>query len=143
MNDNYPILSKYKNLYFDKKKEIEHHYKKIISGYKNRYELAIRLIETEFSKNNLPDEIVIFGAGKIGQAFYKKIKEHCKVECFVETEPNFFEYNNVKILSLDELNKTKCKNFVITPIYNFKKIKKELKKRDQSINTISINDILI
>lgn len=68
-----------KNIIFNLNQEIN--YLKIV---KKRYDTLNKVINWDMAKCQLPPEIVIYGAGNVGKALYRKIKNKCRVKCFVD-----------------------------------------------------------
>lgn len=76
---NYDAVSIMRNGLFEQKKvEIQY------SILQMRYNLLVRLSKFDFTSILFPGEIIIYGAGNIGQIFYQHVKDICKVECFVD-----------------------------------------------------------
>jgi len=142
LHANYPIERKLCNQDFIQNKLIEF-YKNKISEYENRYNQAINLLNTDFDKDTLPQKVIIYGAGKLGRALHKKIKDFCEVECFVETNPTQKYCDGKKIYSLQDIPHISCKNYIITPTQHFNSIAREITKRTKNnICLISLDDIL-
>lgn len=71
--------------------------KEIVGGFLVPYEII-----------PVTSRIVLYGAGRVGRAFYSQLKdsEFCKIEAWVDK--NFWKYQSMGVISIDEL---KGKNF--------------------------------
>ena len=130
------------NLTWDREKEIEKQCCRKNITLKYRYNLAIKLLNNDLNFSVLPLNIVIYGAGNIGKAFFNKIKGRCFIECFIDANPIESEYKGIPIISLDRMNEVSCNNFIITPSYDIDNIKRWFMLHYQKANLISIEELL-
>ena len=108
-----------------------------------RYNLALKLLDSALDASLIPNDIVIYGVGQIGRAFFNKCRKICSIECFLDQNPNISEYSGIPILTLDRIDEITCENFIITPIYDIGDIKKQLLKIRPNVNIISLETLFI
>ncbi len=135
--ENYAGAKLMKNLMFDYKKEEPR-----INLFERRYKTLTKLLIHEFTKDTFSDEVIIYGAGVIGMELYKRIKECTKVKCFVDKKKAGETFDNVEIISVDELQRECGIQIIVSATYDLENIKSKLygKYRDEDI--ISLDDIL-
>lgn len=87
--------------------------KEIIGGFAVPYEII-----------PVASRIVLYGAGRVGRAFYSQLKdsEFCKIEAWVDK--NFLKYQNMGVVSIDEL-KNKEFDYILIAALN-EKLKAEM-----------------
>lgn len=107
-----------------------------------RYKLLTKICEYVYCNCPLPEEIVIYGAGKTGQIFYRNINDKCRVSCFIDQKEAGKEFSQIPILRIDGLDKNKAWNIVVTATYDFNKIKDDLKRYYESAQIISLDELL-
>lgn len=107
----------------------------------SRYNIAMKLLNNDLNLSLIPQNIVIYGAGNIGKAFFNKCKNICTIECFIDQNSNKDRYKGIPVLSLNRINKISCENYVITPVYDFDNIKNWFSKNRPNANLISINSL--
>lgn len=133
--DNFDAKKRYKNMVFDLQKEnrrIEY-----------RYWMITKIEEIDFNKIKIPKEIIIYGAGTIGKAFYHKIKKICKVLFFMDGKPKEVCYDGIPVVQRNEMNnKYSDITIVITPCYEYQEIKDGLLDIYGELNIISLIDWL-
>lgn len=140
LKKNIAVSSVVSNLEWDRKLE----FKKIGKEFeilKYRYNIAINLLNNDVNRSLIPKNIVIYGAGNIGKAFFNRISEICNVECFIDVNPNENEYKEIPILPLGRIDEIVCDNFVVTPSYDMANIENWFTENYRKVNLISI-DIL-
>lgn len=77
-----------------------------------------------------PDSpITIYGCGKIGKVFYRRIQPYCQVEQFIDRNPLMKDFLGVPMVSIDDANLDKESFIIVVPSYDFEWIFKNLKKR--------------
>ncbi len=146
-SENFSAEKMLENLKFDGyKNNIEHRYKILVHKWgalSHKYETLSTLLNYDFSENVFADEIIIYGAGVIGTELYKRIKNYVKVKCFVDKLNAGGEIENVKIVSIDDLQYERDVKIIVSVTYDFENIKKELCNKYNSEDIISLDDILI
>ena len=127
-----------KNLFFSQEK-----YLKRESGIKSRYALAVKLLQCKNEKlKKIPKDIVIYGGGAIGKAFFEKCKPYCHVECFIDQHPNEYSYEGIRTIHYADIASVRGKNFIVTPTYDMDKISKIILKYKPDANIIPLDKIL-
>lgn len=108
----------------------------------SRYNIAIKLLNNDLDLSLLPRNIVIYGAGNIGKAFFNKCKDICNVKGFVDEDPSQDEYKGTQILSLNKVNEIPCENYIVTPIYDSDKIQAWFSENYPNVNLIPVDSLL-
>lgn len=80
----------------------------------------------DFSKLEIPDKIIIYGAGDIGKLFCDRIYEYTQVECFLDKAPFEEQYKGIPIIKPDEYTLQSDITVIVIPTYDFKEIKEIL-----------------
>lgn len=124
------------NLTWDRESEL-----KTSRIIKSRYDIAIKLLNNDLNLSLLPQNIVIYGAGNIGKAFFNRCKDLCNVKCFVDQVPNPDGYKGTPILSLKEISKISCENYIITPVYDIDNIQAWFSENLSSVNLILLDSL--
>lgn len=135
--ENYSGINIIKNLSYDLAKE-----QAINNLLQRRYTTLTALINHDFQKDMFPNTVIIYGAGIIGTELYKRIKDFTKIKCFVDMNKAGEEFDNIKIISIDDLQYEKGTKIIVSAAYDLENIKSMLcdKYRDEDI--ISLDDIL-
>lgn len=140
LQNNIAVSSVTSNLNWDRKLEFEK-MGKASDILKHRYSIAISLLNDDLKRSLIPENIVIYGAGNIGKAFFNKIREICSVECFIDGNPKENEYKGIPILPLSRVNEIVCDNFIITPSYDIVNIENWFSEYYRKVNLISIDTL--
>ena len=89
-----------------------------------------------------PDRpITIYGCGKVGKIFYRRIKPYCQVAQFIDRNPLMKDFLGVPMVSLDDAKLDKESFIIVVPSYDFEWISKNLRKKYdflQEENIVSI-----
>lgn len=99
-----------------------------------RYSLLTKVIRMKLEEINLPDKIIIYGAGDVGKVLYDKVKEKIKVEYFIDKYSKETEYMGCPIFSLEKITDLSEKTIVVTAILGFEEIKLLLKTYGDNIS---------
>lgn len=132
--NNYDEKKRYKNMVFDLQKEN--------ASLEYRYYLMTRIDKMDLAEIDLPDEIVIYGAGAVGKHFYQRIKEKCGVAFFIDKSPKENVYDGIEIFRIG--NPIDCSNeipIIVTPCYEYVEIKEKLLNLYGEMNVISLEDL--
>jgi hypothetical protein len=84
----------------------------------------IKLKYAVIEKMDIPECVMIYGAGNIGKILYKKVKIRFRIICFIDNYNKERTYNDIPIIKSHELKGYDCKNIriIITPTYEYDKI---------------------
>lgn len=132
---NYSSESMMKNIIFDHKKE------KIFRNDQARYRTLMKLLEFDFDKIEVPEEIAIYGAGNIGKQLYQRIKEKCKIRYFVD-QGKTGKIDGISICRLEEIDYGENISFIVTPTYDFTNIYEKIKNQYITADIISLDDMI-
>lgn len=110
---------------------------------RQRYDIAAKLLNKSLDISLLPANIVIYGAGNIGKAFFNKCHKCCNVECFLEENPKANNYRGIPILSWDKVNEIACDNFIITPLYDMPNIENMFAIHCPKANLIPVDTLFV
>ena len=103
-----------------------------------RYQLVQRMLEVDFTTIDLPQKLVIYGAGKIGKLFCDKIKDRVSVELFLDEYSKETSYKGISIVRPKEIEH--CENILVTATYDMENIVVKLQSKADKI--ISLDDVL-
>lgn len=143
LQSNIAVSDLISNIIWDRESELKMETKnKMILN--SRYNIAIRLLKNDLNPFLIPQNIVIYGAGNIGKAFFDKCEGVCSnIECFIDKNPKEREYKGIPILSLDQINEISCENYVITSTYDIDNIKSWFLKKRPNAELISIDSLFV
>ena len=133
----YDVMTLMKNIVFDRNKQ-----EKTFHNTQTRYQTLLKLTDCDFQKIEVPESIIIYGAGNIGRKFYEKIKGKCHVECFVDKDCAGKSIDKIPVLKLEEAGRGEKLIDIVTPTYDFQKIYEDIKAHDDSAEIISLDSIL-
>lgn len=137
--NNFDENKRYRNMVFDLQQE-----NKRLELNSYRYELLLKIDKIDIHEINLPEKIIVYGAGNIGKRFFQKIRNKCMVLLFLEQNPNDKFYEGIPIIHYDEYRSEQYSQIpiVVTPCYEYQEIKAALTKRYENINVIPLTDFL-
>lgn len=134
---NYPGDKLIKNLMFDGKAEEQESQR--ING---RYRTALAMSCYDFSQVALPPEIMIYGAGKLGQTLYEKIRQYTKVKCFVDRSKGDTKFKDIPIYSITALDPEINAFMIVSTTYDFESIRENIQKRCKEIKVVSLDKLM-
>lgn len=89
----------------------------------SNYQVLSNLESTDFQTINLPNNVIIYGAGNIGRILYNKIKCKCSVKYFIDENIDKKTYDMVPIIKVKELvDIHNIDVIIVTPIYDYNRI---------------------
>lgn len=135
---NTDVMDLMRNVAFDR-----NHLEAEYAAAQLRYGMLLRLMNYDFENAELPKEIIIYGAGNIGQAFYGKIKTKCKVKCFVDKVSYGSNIDEIPVIKLDEVDYRERIPFVITVVYDYENICAGIRRCDEKTDLILLDELLI
>lgn len=138
--ENYSGINLIKNLMFGIEKESAAEQLEQLT--ERRYKTLTTLITHDFRKDVFPDTVIIYGAGVIGTELYKRIKNYTKVRCFVDKNKSGREFDNVKIISAEDLQYENGTKIIVSATYDFENIKSKICGKYSNGDIISLDDIL-
>lgn len=134
---NYDIISLVRNIEFGRNRE-----ERINNITQIRYKTLLKLIDYDFDNLHLPNNIIIYGAGNIGKIFYDRIKEKCRVQCFVDKSKADDYIDGIPIKRLEEVVCDENPSFIVTAAYDFEDISKNIRARYRQAEIISLDSLL-
>lgn len=134
---NYPKDKLIKNSMFDKETE-EREFQRM----ERRYRTLAAVSLYDFSKIVLPPEIMIYGAGKIGQILYEKLKQYTKVKCFVDRDKDCTELKDISICSITDLDPETNAYIIVSTTYDFESIRENIQKRCKDIKVVFLDQLI-
>lgn len=135
--ENYAGANFIRNLAVDLEKELQNE-----TLTARRYKTLSTLITHDFSNDTFPDSVIIYGAGVIGQELYHRIKNYTKVRCFVDANKVGEEFDDIKIISSEDLEYEHGTKIIVSAAYDFENIVNILSNRYGREDIISLDDIL-
>ena len=157
LKENYSVDKRKDNLIFDLQKELKYaqgnnssHSIELtaindIDKAQKQINLLANMVDIDFSKLTYPQEMIIYGSGKLGKTLYSQIKKYTHVECFIDKDPVTTSYQSVPIYNLVQHDSfsTDAK-VVLTPLFAYPEICRDIVKMCHipQENIISIYDFL-
>ncbi|MCM1233277.1 MAG: papain-like cysteine peptidase [Ruminococcus flavefaciens] len=140
---NYSSSSMMKNIIFDQQKEDIFNDKKetVFRQDQVRYRILMKLVEYDFSKIQVSEEIIIYGAGNIGKYLYQRIKVKCKVRCFIDQNKRGM-IDGIPIYRLENVDYDRNTYIIVTPTYDFMNIYQKIIAQYDKAVVISLEDLL-
>lgn len=106
---------------------------------------AGRNVEEYFSQNNIKS-IVIYGMGTLGELFYEEVKgTNVSVKAFIDRNADeiYYGLDNLPIVNLEKLDEIEDVDaIIVTPVFDFEDINKELEDNGNLQKIISLEDII-
>ena len=138
--DVYELLSQVAEQPIDEEKLNRRHlvYDLVDASLYLRHQTLVNIAKADYSKLNCGKVVDIYGAGVNGKIFYKNIKDHLEVGCFVDRNHKVLE-EDIECVGIDEYKYFDNHIIVITPEYDIGRIRKNLCDSDKRINDIVIS----
>lgn len=133
----YDTASMIKNIAFDSKKGEQ---EALIR--ERRYKTLLKLFEWDCKDIDIPKDIIIYGAGNIGVAFYQKIKGKSNVQCFIDRQKvgKMIEY--IPVMGVEDLDCNVKSSIIVTATYDYDAICKEIRRHFITAKVISLDSLL-
>lgn len=130
---NFDETKRYKNLLFDLQKQN--------NRLEYRYDLMDKIDRIDLKKIDIPQKIIIYGAGRVGKNFYHKICGRCKVLFFIDQNPKENSYEEVPVIPYGELFSDYFNiPIIVTACYEYWEIRERLLDQYGELNIMSITD---
>lgn len=109
-----------------------------------KYKTLTTLLSADFSKTELPKKTIIYGAGITGRELYRKVRPLTSVQYFVDNDQKKqgSQLDGIKIIPESEMYYVKDAKVIVTVTHDFEKIRGRVKRKYQSEDIISLDDIL-
>lgn len=133
----YNVMTLMKNIVFDRNKQ-----EKIFNIAQERYQTLLKLTDCEINNMDIPEKVIIYGAGNIGRRFYKIIKGKCEVKCFIDKDCAGEVIDRIPVQRLEEVGRGEQVSYIVTPTYDFQNIFEDIKAHDDNAKIISLDSIL-
>ncbi len=124
--EHYSDEERKKNLFFDLQEQ-----NKTLEIVEYRYELMIQIEQISVEKIDIPQNVVIYGAGNLGKALCRKLSSVCRVKCMVDRLPKEKDYEGIPVVRYDDFIRNKEYTnmlVIITPVYSLDEISFDLSK---------------
>lgn len=137
--ENYNEAARKDNLLFDLSHECSS-----LQISADRYQQLLKICRADPARIALPPELDIYGAGNIGKIFYDRIKDRCRIGCFIDRRPREKIYDNIPIVRTADYTSRENIPIVITPMYEEDEVRANLISRCHvdPANILSLNRIL-
>jgi len=121
--------------------------------YKSYYQLTNQWLVNKNEGKNVSEyfmvndikSVAIYGMGTLGELFYEELKKSdVKVEYFIDknAEELYYGLDDIAIVGLDDIeNQPKADVIVVTPVFDFESIEKDLQEITD-IELVSLEDII-
>lgn len=142
----YIINGKSKKL--KKQKELERRYRKYyILENKWLYDEKLNKIHEKWLKDNKIANVAVYGLGTMGELFISEMEKVADVglSYIVDKDERLqnMGYNDYKVIGIDEMgDMQKVDAVIVTPVYDFDDIKKELEQIVDGTNIVSLEEII-
>lgn len=129
-----------RNMVFDLKQENQ---RLELPAYRYEFMEYIDRLDANKLKSCIEEKIIIYGAGRIGKRFYKKVGELCEVLFFVDADPKTKFYNGIRVVPYDEFKGEKYSNIpvIVTPCYDYRSIRFAMIKKYGDMNIIPVTGL--
>lgn len=91
-------------------------------------------------------KIAVYGMGTLGELFYDEIKDKgIKVQYFIDknAEEIYFGLDDISVVGLDGIDgQEEVDAIIVTPVFNFDEIEKELEKAGAAAEIVSLEDVV-
>lgn len=123
--------------------------------YMSYYHLTNQWLQNHFDKKNLEEylkrkqynRIAIYGRGTLGELFYREIKEsNIEIRAFIDksVREKYENADGILIGGLDEIERFQdIDAIIVTPIFDYNRIEKELKRKKYTVNVVSLEDVIL
>lgn len=103
--------------------------------------IILKLERMEWDEKIMKEScLAIYGVGDVGKAVYEKIKNRCRVICFIDEYANIQDYDGIAVLRISDLYQIEdIHSIIIAVSYDYTIIKDKLLKQLKS--EIEIKDI--
>ena len=128
-----------RNIIFDNRQDAQYYQRLYIE--QGRYNLFVKLWETDWNDIPLPGRIVIYGAGNVGKQFYEMIKEKCELVAFVDKHKKGI-IDDVPIVNTTEIDFEGEYTYIITATYDYECICDEIRIYDKEAQIISLEKFM-
>lgn len=102
-------------------------------------------LSSYFEENDIKS-IAIYGMGTLGELFYEEVKKsEVQVKYFIDKNADelYCGMDNIPVMGFNDLLiQEKVDAVIVTPIFDYSVIQKDLHKVDASLNLISLEDII-
>lgn len=128
--------------------------KKLQEKYRSYYELTYNWLQNKndgkklqeyFIENNI-NNVAIYGRGTLGELFYKEIKNtDIDIRYFIDKNvEEVYDYEaNIPIIGIEHIREQdEVDAIVITPIFDYDEIKKELEMKGVMSVILSLEDVI-
>lgn len=142
----YLIKEKAKDL--NKEKELERRYKKYyVLENKWLYDEKLNKVHEKWFKDNQIGKVAIYGLGAMGELLIQEVDKIEGVELSYIVDKNQklqnIGYNDLKVIGIEEMpSMEKVDAVIVTPVYDFDDIKKELEQIAGNTCIVSLEDII-
>ena len=138
-------------IYFAKKAIDKSH--EMVSRYRGYYDVTKQWLKiknedkstVEYFNDNDYSNIAIYGLGELGSRLYEELKNsNINVKYFVDKEADsmYFGEDDIELASIHDLDDNGIDVIVITPVYAYEDIEKQLLDKGISCDIVSIEDVV-
>lgn len=129
--------------------------KDIKDRYMSYYQITNQWLQNHLDNKSIRDyfttnhyeNIAIYGMGTLGELLYSEIRNSdVKVKAFIDrnVQEKYENADGILISGLDEIKELKNLDaIIITPIFDYNEIEKELKEKECNIKIISLENLIL
>ena len=138
--ERYDSVRMIQNMMFDNQAEKKKY--QTLEMNDKRYKHLLKLLNTDINKIRLPRKVILYGAGNIGKQCYEMIKNNCEVIAFVDKSKAGTVIDAVPVLDISEAVLYRDIPYIITVVYDYDNICKEILEGDETAQIISLQEII-
>lgn len=131
--ENFDEKKRYQNMVFDLQKENKR--------IEYRYWLITKIETIDYNIVHIPEEMIIYGTGTIGKAFYHKVKNKCRILFFMDANPAESSYEGIPVIFKNRMDRKYFNTaIIVTPCYEYQEIKEGLVNLYGDLNIVALTD---
>lgn len=125
----------------------------LVSRYRDYYDVTNQWLKninqskktSNYFEENGYESIAIYGLGELGSRLYEELKESkINIKYFVDKEADnmYFGSEDVELVAIEDLNDDNIDAVVVTPVYAYNQIEKQLQNNGVTCDIISLEDVV-
>lgn len=96
----------------------------------------------DYIENKHLNNLIIYGAGTVAKVLFDLVRYKVNITAIIDAEAvDNFDFNNINIITYKDVCKLKYDRIIITPVYAYNEIKKQLES-ENIYNFVLITDII-
>lgn len=108
----------------------------------NRHLIMGALLSRELSKDMLPSQVIIYGAGRLGRTLYEKIQDLTSVVCFLDRSRGGEDVQGIPVYCVKAISDMETIPVLVSTAYDFDMIKTKIHEIRRDIPVISLDELM-